>query len=196
MKKLFVIEDNSYTSDWAFGEMADPINNGGWPKCPSCGLTIGLRDWLPPFRIKLSKGVKTNKPGDLIYGEFYDFMVSERFREVWEKAKLKGIIEWRPVEIVGPRAVLFKYFYPLYRPATAIPDFNRMIVVWAKEPPKCEVCYSAGIDAKKGIYLKEDSIPDDDLFKYRGGVNVLTSQNFKDISEEAALSNIELIPAE
>jgi len=26
-------------------------------------------------------------------------------------------------------------------------------VVWAKEPPKCEVCYSAGIDAKKGTEI-------------------------------------------
>jgi hypothetical protein len=61
-----------------------------------------MKTWLPPYRVRLVKGVKTYEPGDVIYGPGMGLPIaSARFVAEFERAKLKGIARWEPVAIEG-----------------------------------------------------------------------------------------------
>ena len=196
MKKLLVFKNNRFIGDWAYGQKSKPYKLGEAPQCTACGICIGMKEWLPPFRIILKRGVKTIEPGDAIFGVFDDFIASQSFRDSWEREKLKGIIEWRQVEIISRRKIKMKYYYPRLKEPTAKPDLKKMKVIWSKAgPPICKVCYGADKDAIKGIYLLKGSVPQDDLFHFLGDPSLLASERFKNIVEKDGLTNITFIPA-
>jgi hypothetical protein len=202
MSQIFVLDDLSFISDYAFAmkdikEKDEDTHFGKAATCKACGHIIGPLEWLPPFQIRLRKGVKTGKPGDVIYGSITGIIVSEKFREVWNKERLQGIEEFRPIEIVGKRIVTdIKFYYPKYKLPTAKPDLVKTKIVWTKQPPDCPVCMFSGKQAIIGIHLSLDTIPDDDLFRSLAFKEIFASERFKQVVESSGLTNIQLIPAE
>lgn len=87
--------------DWAFAKIVDPVY-GDAPACQSCRRWIGMKTWLPPYRVRLVKGMKSNLPGDVISGPgMGGIIASERFIVEFERANLKGVERWEPVSIEG-----------------------------------------------------------------------------------------------
>ncbi len=199
---LYVLLNPYTTGNYAFGMKSYAKNEeskhmGEMRRCSACGEIIGLREWLPSFQIKLLRGVKTNKPADIIWGVYRDFMTSERFRKVWTETKLKGIVEWRNVKIVIKKPLQMKYYYPLFKPATARPDFNKTKVAWRKHnPPLCPVCMWSDHEAIKGVFFVTETIPGDDLFHSLGLNEIFASERFKNAMEQAGITGIELIQAD
>src|SRR5690242_3785796 len=60
--------------------------------CPVCGEGLGMLPWLPPHRIKLSRG----QYPDLLWGAGFDLMVSARFLGVYHAARLTGLTRIDP----------------------------------------------------------------------------------------------------
>jgi hypothetical protein len=158
---------------------------------------MGMKKWLPPYKLLLGKGTRTVKPGDVIFGPYVDLVVSQKFKITWESSSLKGIVKWTDVEIMGPRPVEENFYLVELTPARAKPDLSKMIVAWGKGgPPNCQVCFGANKDAIKGYYILEDSIPDADLFHVLGNPDILTTERFRKMVITAGLKNIDLISAE
>lgn len=84
-------------------------NTGEAVKCEECGSFLTGLEWLPPLDVKLSRG----KVGDVIYGTFDHFIVSERFKELYYENKFQGIHSFDPVTMYQRgKLILEKYYYP------------------------------------------------------------------------------------
>ena len=76
----------------------DPVNLGDAPRCPACGQYLGMRAWLPPYRVELiTWGAQY---GDLAFDSGSGFLMTTRFQVLYAAAGLKGLSDGLPVEIV------------------------------------------------------------------------------------------------
>jgi hypothetical protein len=80
-----------------------------YPTCPTCGGAIGMRRWLPPHRVAIRQ---PRQIGDFLDGPF-SFVVSERFKLLYEKSTLTGLKKFHPLEVVKMGAK--KNDYPSHR---------------------------------------------------------------------------------
>ncbi len=207
--KFWVFDPPMMVGEWAFADVIDPVY-GDAPKCPSCGDFLGMKEWLPPYRIRLVKGTKSYIPGDLISGPGTDLMASERFVAEFERAQLKGVERWEPVTIEGYSNYWEKH---LKRPAPAeqykvaifAPPTVR--VRWDEMHPKadseldwkdCDVCgrQPQNLDFWKGVVVDEDSWTGADIFTLTnmGGLFIVT-EDFVDFVAEGKFRGVPLVPA-
>ena len=181
---------------------ADPHNVGDGPRCEACGGPVGMLHWEPPLHAEIETW--GTKFGDLAFGPGDSFLVSERFKALWEREQLVGLHGFEPVEIVkvrhrgkrvkeGPP----KYFRVWAGRSDVAVDPVRSGIQWVSPPaPPCETCRGGGI--KKGwerIVLEGE--PKENLFIARGlSGQLLADDRFKRFCEEHAITNGPLIPAQ
>lgn len=202
--KFYVLEPDGmlFGTKWSYGEKVGKAKYGDGPDCPICGRPVGGREWLPPHRIKVSSA-KAEKWGDFLWGTFFPFMASERFKTMYEREGLRGIEKFYPaaeVVRVGRRkggdipAGLPTYYLVKVPWGRANMDDAASKVV--RKPWECDYCRGSPKRFER-VVIEPDSWQGDDLFIARGlsGL-VLASQRFKELAEKCQLTNLWMIPSE
>lgn len=177
---------------------ADPDITSPAQRCEACGGPIGLRRWEPPLRVEIETW--GTKFGDVAFGPGDNFLVSERFKSLWDQAGLVGLHGFEPVEIVKirHRGKRIKQTPPQYfrvwagRSEVAV-DHARSGFQWTR-PPTCDVCREGVSKGHERIVLEGE--PDENVFEPRGLGVVLTDERFKCFCDQHAITNCPLIPAE
>jgi len=207
--KFYVLkpaEGIRFGTKWAYADQVDPvvISEEAEHYCPVCGGPVGMLKWLPPYRVKLSSA-KPEKWGDFVWGAGFLVIVSERFKELYERERLTGIKVFSPVEVVRvgkrktgdlpPGLPVYHLIEIVWGGANQDDIASR--VVWEKEPT-CSYCRIDGHLIKQaGIILEEGSWSGVDIFEARGASGViLVSERFKEVVERYGLKNAWFIPAE
>ena len=200
MKKIYRLEDHSgkvgeATTDFLPG---DPHNTSDAPRCEVCGRYVGLLRWEPPYRVELETW--GSRYGDMAYGVGEAFLVSDRFKLLWEKEKLVGLEGFKPAEIVKVkrRGKRIKEAPPGYwvvwpvRSRVAV-DQVKSGFEWER-PPTCDVCREGNMRGYDRIVLEGE--PEENIFYPRGLGVVLVDERFKEFCEEHGITNCILTPAE
>ena len=189
---------------WAYAGDARPLifDDSQGERCPVCGQHWGQRWWLPPHRITLSSA-KPEKWGDFLWGTSFPFMVSGRFKALYESEGLSGITLFHPpAEIVrvGTRKTGDFPFAP--------PVYHLVVIRWDGANlddevsrvvrKRIECSYHRGaVEAFERVVLEPGSWRGADIFEARGlPGRIIVSQRFKEVVDKHQLKNIELIPIE
>ena len=176
-------------------------NCGDAPACPTCGATVGMLTWLPPFRVLLKLyGKEFGDLAFLVAGN--DFLLSLEFYEVYRRCNLTGLSGFEPVEVlrVKSRRKLHSEPPPYFRVnvsygQTAL-DLSASGFEWFA-PPTCPTCRSADKIRWKGLVLEEGSWTGEDAFRPRGlSGEIMVSHRFKDVCEASGIKNAVFAPAE
>ena len=200
MKQIYLLEKHKpetgeATTDFLHDE---PFNVGECPRCAVCGTPVGMLSWEPPLRAEIETwGAKF---GDMAFGPGDSFLVSERFKVLWEQEGLAGLHGFESVQVVKvrPRGKRIKEAPPRYfhvwpsRSEVAV-DQERMGVQWTRAP-SCDVCKEGVMKGYERIVLEGE--PEENVFTPRGLGVLLVDECFKRFFEEHAISNCPLIPAE
>ncbi len=194
-------EDMLFGTKWAYGEDVDPVVLGPAPRCPKCGRAVGMKAWLPPHRVKISSA-KPEKWGDFLWGTFSPFMVSARFKAIYEEEGLSGIETFYP-----PAEVIRVGRRKTGDIPAGLPTYHLVKVPWdganmddeasevVRKPWECDYCRGSPKRFER-IVIERGSWNGADLFIARGlpGL-VLASERFKEVLERHRLTNIWLIPS-
>ena len=201
--RFFVLRKGATFSRYdADAETTEPVNLGEGADCPRCGYPIGMRTWLPPYRVELV--LYGEQPGDFIELAGDDLLVSERFVQAFREEGLTGLEGFHPVEVVRVRrkrrgstlAHIPRYLTVKACFGRAAVDVARSRLDYGK-PPTCEECRSAGLNAIHGFTLEEGTWRGEDIFHPRGLLGVLTvSERFERFVEKHGFTNMRLTPSE
>jgi hypothetical protein len=176
---------------------------GDAPKCPQCDRFIGPLEWLPPYRVEIETWGQVF--GDIVITSGKDMIVSERFRDIYERIGLKGLSGFSPVGIVKiTRHRKLNSDAPAYFKANVIRsqatrDQEGSECEWSENGPMCPVClFPAGglIKRWKKVAILPETWQGEDIFVPRGGGGIITSMRFKEVCEGNKIKNAILIPAE
>jgi hypothetical protein len=176
-----------YTLDYEtfdkFYAMYDPIDPWNLTEddsylCPECGRILVWTKWAEPRCVKLTKPLF----GDVVL-DFHDMLVSQRFKDLYEKSDLKGITAFHKLDKVLVSGNAKKqlepptYYYIETAVANAIFDPERTTVVLCDESgenheikygvKRCRLCkpYNYNIHYIRGFGIK---YLDDDLLDIFG----------------------------
>lgn len=186
----------------ADAEKTEPANRGGAARCPRCGDVIGMKFWLPPYRVELV--LHGEELGDFMEVAGNDLLVSERFAQAFRDEGLTGLEGFHPVDVTrvrGKRRGSKPVEIPRYlavRPCfgRAVVDLAHSRILYVK-PPTCEECRSEGIDAIHGFSLEPDTWQGEDVFYPRGLQGIMTvSERFERFVERHGFTNMRLTPSE
>lgn len=196
--KFYIFENLRFISDFAYGEEVKPINRGEPDYCPVCRSPLSMMKWLPPHRVKLEKPVY----GDFVFGTFTEMLVSESFKDVYEKSEIRGITAFHPVEIVkvnrlrpnSPKPPQY-YYIEIKRTETKIDEVASHFF-WERKP-KCSECRSGVIKSLNSVFIKSETWTGEDIFYAKGlpGI-IIVSQKFVDFVLENGFTNAKFIPSE
>ncbi|WNG42865.1 hypothetical protein F0U60_01225 [Archangium minus] len=76
--RFFVLEKGALWSRYDVEvEQLEPVNHGVGTDCSRCGGPIGMRQWLPPYRVELV--LHGDELGDFIEPTGHELLMSERF---------------------------------------------------------------------------------------------------------------------
>lgn len=162
------------------------------PRCPKCGAAIGSMYWIEPRKVILSKP----KYGDFIFGN--EYLVSERFKETYEKSGLKGINQFIPVEVAKVRyskknpSQPPQYYTIDLEYSYAIVDLTKSVVKGQPDERYCSLCMPFGttIDEINGIYIDDTNWGGEDIFHlHEMGSSIYGSQKFVDFCLKNEFTN-------
>jgi len=179
-------------------ELALGFQTASAPLCPKCGHIIGLREWLPPYRVKVvvhgSEGA-----GDLAMGPGNDFFVSSRLADAFRADGLSGLEGFHPVEVARLDARARRLGLPGYLLVRAA--YGRGAVDEARSRLRrsrlleCEECRSPGIEGIYGFKLEPGTWDGLDVFHPRGWQAwVVVSERFAEFVRRHGFTNIRLVP--
>ncbi len=204
--KLKIPSFTQYKYAWAERPMKTN-NSDDCSQCPKCGGFVGLLYWLPPYDIiiKQPKNVRDFVSG-VIGG---NFIVSERFKEKYEKSGLSGITNFKSVNIIQ-MGTTKKINYPIpkllvvnIKITIAQVDYSRMNIKWLTKPKKniCALC-GQGPDGAGGSYksydkivLIKETLTNDNFFIPINlpGITMIT-EKAKNFIEDNKFTNVKLTP--
>lgn len=203
---FFILEEPKAGSsqDKAHGTRAlkeEGFNVGSAPRCPVCGEVIGLLRWLPPFRVELETWGK--EFGDVMQtGD--ELVVSERFKEIYTKGNLTGLLGFEPVEVIKVkrhrklvREPPRYYMAEVVRSETTV-DVAASGKEWDGGEEECPVCFhrrNGTFLRQKRVVIKSGTWTGHDIFHARGGARFVASNRMKDICEANGIKNVVWIPA-
>jgi hypothetical protein len=159
--------------------------------------------WLPPYRVEIETWGK--RFGDFAFGGAEWFLVSERFKKVYEESHLVGLSGFDPVEILNVkryRKILGDppryYKVDVAQSATTV-DAKASAMEFTDDEITCSACLTRRGTLKrwKGVYIIPERWSGEDIFTPRDSpVNFVTSRIFKDVCEANYIKNAVFIPAE
>lgn len=168
--KFYILNDQERFNDrgnkYAYCEQAEKFKTGESLKCPNCKKSLGILPWLPPRNLKFSK----TQIGDFSFGTVFPFIVSEKFRSVFEDNKLTGIKKFHKVQVtkVGRQegtAFKQRYYLPQIENSFTEVDFLKSNISYGGVST-CAVCCKgmAPYYGFNGLVLKEETYDGKDIF--------------------------------
>ncbi|MBX7166846.1 MAG: hypothetical protein K1X74_11000 [Pirellulales bacterium] len=184
---------------------AEGTRYGDAPRCPECGNIIGLRQWLPPYRVELETWGR--EFGDFAFaGGGVSFLVSLRFKALWELHDLVGLSGFNLVELAKIRhhrrisGEPPDYFKADVIRGTAAVDPAASGKEWDRTPDICPTCRldksRATFLRQKGTVLEEGTWGGEDIFIPRASSDFVATERFKDFCEAHRVTNAVFVPAE
>jgi hypothetical protein len=203
--KFWVFERQMMAGPWAFADNVDPVKYGEAPRCPSCGAWIGMKPWLPPYRVRLVEGTKTAAPADIITGPgFSGFIASDRFATEFESNGLTGVERWEPVHIEGyndyegdpiPAQAVVNRPYKLAILPTPITRVKLSDAVYEDDVPDCAVCSQGrNLESYQGFVVDETSWLGADVFETTNTGRTVVTDRFADFCHAGEFTGVLLIP--
>lgn len=200
---VFVLEDDMFGSHDTKFSAIKPVHLGDAPYCPRCGRPVGMRTWLPPYRVDLE--LHGRALGDFVDGPGGNsFLISERMADAFRAEGLTGLLGFDPAEVVRvrrkrkgpkPEAVPAYFVVTPYRSQSAV-DVAHSRIRYDK-PVTCPECRSSGLDSIHGFVLEPGTWQGEDIFLARGlGGRIVVSQRFAEFVRRHELTNMKLIPSE
>jgi hypothetical protein len=206
-------EHSRFGTRWAyFDKQSSVLDNTDNEWCPVCGRSVSRTRHLPPLRIKLSSA-KPEKWGDFVWGTFFTPLVSDRFKQIYDREGLTGIKQFYPTaEIVRvgtrktgdfPTQLPTYYFIEVVYGAANQDDTASGVVYRPRSKPDgdgyCSYCHQGGGEMLKQerVVVEEGSWSGEDIFELRGGPPYpVVSDRFKQVIESARLKNCLFVPSE
>lgn len=182
--RFYVVNNRRFdNTGFAYCEEKGEIVTGDAVKCAECGSFLTGLEWLAPYEVKLSKG----KLGDVIFGTIEHFLVSEKFKVLYQKNSFTGILTFEPVTIYqkGER-LIDRYYYPKIVLSDVHINIEKSGIVF-EGVEKCSTCQRAGrvIKKIKGLYFSIEEKIEYDIFctKMLPG-DIIFSKQFKDVTKD------------
>jgi hypothetical protein len=178
----------------------DASHFGDLPRCRVCNNVVGMRSWLPPFRVELETW--GTQFGDLCFGSGCDILVSQRFKQAYDARGLTGLSGFERVEIMKTtRHQKFEGAGPAYlkgtvfRGTTAI-DPLASGVEW-EDDVVCQWCLvGTKLKRRRRIVIDEETWTGEDIFFARGlPGQIIASNRFKEVCDANRITNAFLVPA-
>jgi len=201
--RFFVLEADVWGPHDTQFDTVEPDNLGTAPRCSKCGEPIGMKEWLPPYRVNIELYGKAL--GDFVDGVGGNsFLISERLAEAFRTEGLTGLLGFDPVEVLGVRrkrkgpkpSAVPRYF-------AVSPCFGRAAVdearsrVRHKKPMTCSECRYTSWDSIQGFVLEPGTWQGEDVFRPRGlQGDIVVSERFAELVKHHGLTNMKLIPTE
>jgi len=164
-----------------------------------------MLQWLPPYRVELD--IWGEQFGDFAFaGGCEWFLVTERFRRIYEQYGLKGLSGFDPVQVTkitrhnktlrgGPP----EYFkVDVVRSETPV-DQSASGFEWSEGASICPVCLlpkEGVIKRWKGIVIPSASWQGEDIFVPRGGGEIVVTSPFKELCEANGVQNAVFVAAD
>jgi hypothetical protein len=193
---FYVLNNHLFDDDdFAICEKLKPVNLGEGDDCEVCGSPITPMKWLPPYNVRVTK----KRLGDFIFGSVTPFLVSEKFKDLYESGGFKGIERFSKVELYFRRQPLeAAYYFPHIPPNFHKADFERCGI---KNDPAttCPRCQHGGNPDKSdmtGMYWEDEAGIEEDILRNKGVGQYSFSQRLKDAMEAAGITNTVFVPAE
>jgi hypothetical protein len=185
--------------------MADGYRLGDAPECPTCGGAVGMRAWLPPFRVWLETWGTAF--GDFAFEGAEWFLISERAKHLYERSGLTGLSSFEKVDVVkvkrfnrsvkGDPPVYYKA--DVARSAIGV-DVAACGYEWTGEPVLCPTCLlptnRVTIERWKRVAIPAGVSSPEDIFIPRGTGDFVTTARFKEFCESNKILNAVFVPAE
>jgi len=205
--RFWIFDRQMMAGPWAFADTIDPTHYGDAPRCRACGRFIGMKPWLPPYRVRLVAGTKTSAPADVITGPGFDgFIASESFVTEFERSGLSGIARWEPVQIEGyndyegepiAQAVANRLYklgiLPIPKTRAKL---DEMHAVYEDSVPDCDVCgQGRSLESYEGVVVDETSWTGADVFDLINIGQIAVTDRFANFCQAGEFKGIDLIPA-
>jgi hypothetical protein len=202
-ERFFVLEEGEPGSRYDTEvDTVEPINREDGARCPRCGVGMGMRTWLPPYRCDLV--LHGEAWGDFLQGSGDDLLVSERFARAFQDEGLTGLDGFHPVEVRrvrGKRRSSTLSAPPPYLFTKACFGRGALDLTRGRlrfpAPPACPECLSVHLDTLHGFSLEPGTWRGEDIFRPRGLHGWLTvSERFARFVARHGFTNLRLTPSE
>lgn len=187
--------NTAYRREWCEA-WAVNRKNGAYERCPLCGRPVSMLKWEPPRKMRL---VGTKYPDRLSEWLMEPLVLSERFIEAYQRAKLSGISTFSEIEVVrkkatAPPAPRYYLAEVDYSQSVCI-DLHRTILYGEKNDWSCAVCNPFGSTCSHITHLALNTAKWDgtDLFRVYA-VGTVCSQRFYDFVNDFQFTNFNLVP--
>lgn len=200
--RFFVLKADVWGTYDTQSEGAEPVRYGPAPRCLRCHEPIGMKEWLPPYRVTLE--LHGQELGDFIEGPGNSVLLSERMAEAFRAEGLTGLLGSHTVEVVRVRRKRKGSkleVAPPYRAAT--PCWGRGALDEARSrlrrnaPVTCPECRATGVDSIHGFALEQGTWQGEDVFRPRGEPgSIFVSERFAGFVKRHGFTNMKLIPIE
>jgi uncharacterized protein DUF1629 len=180
-----------------FGE---GFNTGDTRCCVKCGESIGMREWLPPYRVEITLYGKEGA-GDFETCPGDSMLVSERLAAAIRTEGVTGLHGFQPVEVVKMNARAKRLGLPKYLRVEATHGRAAVDEVRSRlrrvKPITCEECRSTDVAGIYGFRIQPGTWEGLDVFCPRGlQSEVVVSERFADFVQRHGFTNIKLVPTE
>ena len=194
MKYYVIANSRLQDSRFGYGEQKDlNFNTGEAKRCVGCSAFLSKREWLAPLEVNVSK----KSLADFIFGTYVGFIVSKRLKDSFENSNLKGLTNFRKVDLYYKgRPINEEYYYPEIDLVNAFIDLTYVVL---EDENLCEVCQKGTsiINKVEGVYFNQPTLITSDIFFTTsiGQGLVIVSQQFRDFIIAGNYTNIEMTEA-
>jgi hypothetical protein len=192
---FYVLNNHLFDDDdYAISDRIEPINRGDCDYCDLCGGPISLLKWLPPYNVRVTK----KRLGDFIVGDVHPFLVSQRFKDLYESGGYRGIDSFSPVQLYFRRQLLdAPYYFPRIPPNFHRADLDRCGVKYDPTAicPRCQHGGKKDDSGMVGMYWEDEAGITEDVLENKGPGKYSFSQRIKDAMEATGITNTVFVPA-
>jgi hypothetical protein len=193
---FYVLNNHLFDDDeFAICEDLPGINLGDGDDCDLCGRPITPMKWLPPYKVRVTK----KRLGDFIFGDTNPFLVSRKFKDLYEGGAFKGIASFNPVQLFYRKQPLdAAYYYPHIPYNYNNIDLDRCGIIAADPSSICPRCQHGGkkdLSGMVGVYWEDEAGIVEDVFENHSAGQYSFSQRLKDAMEAAGITNTVFVPA-
>jgi hypothetical protein len=192
---FYVLNNHRFDDDnFAICEDLPGINLGEGDDCEVCGSPITPMKWLPPYKVRITK----KRLGDFIFGDVNPFLVSQKFKDLYELGEFKGIKSFSRVQLYFRRQPLeVAYYFPHIPFNYNNMDFERSGIKYDPSDicPRCQHGESIDNSEMVGMYWEDEAGVKEDVLENHCAGKYSFSQRLKDAMEALGITNTIFVPA-